>query len=437
MTSLHTFLEKQQFGPQAIDVDLFKKDFVRAMREGLKKDGEPMLMIPAWLTLPEETPVNEPVLVLDIGGSNVRVALVSFDGDYRFQIHQFEQHRMPGIGTTCSKQDFLDQLVTFIAPFWGKSDRIGLCFSYEMSIQPNGDGRIVKFSKEVHIPEMEGELLGEQLKQALKAAGYEAPVEMVMLNDTVACLLGGYAVRQNRQADGAIGLILGTGINTAYVEQTGAIEKLQAPFDADQMIINMESGGYAIQTRAPIDVQLDAESQVPNFHRFEKMISGRYLGDIGTLLLREACDQALFGPSTRQALEKLWEAAPFTTLMLDQFLQQPWGDNVLAVATKSLEDKNVMTGICMAVFDRAAFLTVLELTALLEATNRGIHPSKPVLVCIEGSTYSRSKWIKPLVARYIQELVVEGAGRYVDLMEVENSNLMGAALAAYSIPKKA
>lgn len=69
------------------------------------------------------------------------------------------------------------------------SSKIGFCFSYPTEMLPTGDGKLITFTKEVKAPEVEGAVIGENLKMALVRAGFNAEKEIVILNDTVAALL--------------------------------------------------------------------------------------------------------------------------------------------------------------------------------------------------------------------------------------------------------
>jgi hexokinase len=85
----------------------------------------------------------------------------------------------------------------------------------------------------------------------------------VLLNDTVATLLAGRAETSGRRFDSYIGFILGTGTNTAYVEQNANIKKA-TDLDPDKsQIVNVESGGFGKAPRGKVDPAFDAASVSP------------------------------------------------------------------------------------------------------------------------------------------------------------------------------
>merc|ERR1719198_753354 len=78
----------------------------------------------------------------------------------------------------------------------------------------------------------------------------------------------------------AMGVILGTGTNAAYVEKTANVGKWSGP-PSDEMVINTEWGNLDMRAYMnAYDVAIDAASDAPGLQTFEKMISGMYLGEL-------------------------------------------------------------------------------------------------------------------------------------------------------------
>jgi hexokinase len=430
---INQFLTDQQFGAHRIDMQKEMGLFLLSMEEGLRGSSAGMEMIPTWLTLPKTEVVNEKVIVMDMGGSNVRVAVACFDSNGAFTLEKFAKYPMPGSDEPCTKAEFLEHMVRFLRPVLGESKRIGICFSYEVEILPDHDGRISRFTKEVQIPEMEGELIGGTLRTALEERGLDSDIEVVVLNDTVAALLGGMADRGDRKFDNYIGVIMGTGLNTAYIEQVGNIYKLAQPFDHPTMIINMESGGYAIDHRSPLDVRLDEASTAPGYHKFEKMIAGRYQGGIGYELIASAVAEGLF--STAFA-ERFAACKRVSGRELDAFLFRPYGQNSMALLCETEADRTHLTFLIRAIFDRAACLVAVALGGILTKTDAGRCPHVPCMITAEGSTYEKSKLFKDMLNFYTRHFIEDELGRYCEYRQVTNSNLIGTALATIANTNK-
>ena len=62
------------------DVAVLTGVILKDMARGLKGEGGSLAMIPSYVGPVERIPVDEPVIVIDAGGTNLRSALVRFDG---------------------------------------------------------------------------------------------------------------------------------------------------------------------------------------------------------------------------------------------------------------------------------------------------------------------------------------------------------------------
>src|SRR5690606_27211586 len=140
----------------------------------------------------------------------------------------------------------------------------------------NKDGKLIRFVKEIKAPQVQGQMIGENLKAAMKSAGISVEKHVVILNDTVTTLLAGIESFPHRRFSSYIGFILGTGTNACYIESNKNIKKTAGLDLAGSMVINAESGGYAKAPQGEFDKQLEASTKDPGVHSFEKKISGAY-----------------------------------------------------------------------------------------------------------------------------------------------------------------
>ena len=97
--------------------------------------------------------------------------------------------------------------------------------------------------------------------------------------------------------EAAVGLIFGTGTNACYVEQLSNAEMWtqqegNGTSVAESGILNCEWGAFgnggsldAIGIRTDVDKTLDAATNNQGGHLFEKLIGGKYLGEIVRLIL--------------------------------------------------------------------------------------------------------------------------------------------------------
>ena len=291
--------------------------FAKEMERGLGGDGGSLLMIPTYLEADSEIPRGRRVIAVDAGGTNFRVGLVSFDPQGKPEIDHFRNFPMPGVAEEVDASSFFATIAGYLSDLADLCGDIGFCFSYATEIQPNLDGRLVRFCKEVKAKEVEGQLIGEGLARALKQAGHRSDQRIVLLNDTVATLLAGKAAAAGRAFESYIGFILGTGTNCAYVEENRSITKMAGLDPARKQIVNVESGAFGRAPRGTIDLAFDAATVDPGMSTFEKMISGAYLGGLYGAVLAKAGLEGLFTPGTAELVQRL---PPIDTRDLDSFL---------------------------------------------------------------------------------------------------------------------
>ena len=237
--TVKTFMRKNQMDHESIDIRRECEVFLEDMQRGLDGDRECLDMLPTYIPMTENIPSHERVIVMDAGGTNFRVAVVHFDGENKPVIEDFANYPMPGAGKEVDKEEFFRTVAEYLKPVIHKSNKIGFCFSYPTDVLPNGDGKLLRFSKEIRVRDMVGQPVGAGILKALRNAGYTEPKRIVLLNDTVATLLGGKAAYANMPYDSFIGYILGTGTNTCYIERGSRIGKLhEEGRNYDTMLIN-------------------------------------------------------------------------------------------------------------------------------------------------------------------------------------------------------
>ncbi len=421
------FLKKYEMDYSSVDLDDNCKMFIDEMNKGLNAEASSLLMIPTYISMDSEIPVNEPVIIIDAGGTNFRVAVVYFDDNKKPVIEDFKVYAMPGTKGELSKEEFFDTMASYIQPVLHKSNKIGFCFSYPVVILPNKDGRLVKFSKEVKVRDVDGELIGENLLKAVKKLGCEDTKNLVLLNDTVATLLGGKASYPDRVFDSYIGFILGTGTNTCYIEKASKIGKLPDFKDSEgTMLINVESGNYNKMPRGKIDMEFDSGTVNPGSYAFEKAISGAYQGGIVLAVVRKAAEDGLF---SEKFTEKITGNVLLSSKEIDDFLYYPYGKNLLAECCSTDEDRKSLYMLIDTVIERAAKFVAINITAVLLETGKGTNPCAPVCVTADGSTFYKSKLFRSKLDYYIKTFANDRKNVYCEFVKAENGTLIGTAIA--------
>ena len=412
-----------------ISVDQVCESFLNQMEAGLASKDSSLAMIPTYIETDRELPANEPVIVMDAGGTNFRAAAVSFDGHGKFEIKKLRKKAMPGVDEEVSQNEFFDVLTGYIEDIARESEKIGFCFSYPCEITPDKDGRLTHFSKEIKAPQVVGQMIGEHLKAAIERAGLDGNKHVVILNDTVTTLLAGMAGFEDKNYDSYVGFILGTGTNTCYIEQNSNIIKAHGLDKDKSMIINVESGGFDKAPRGRIDQQFDASTNNPGVHTFEKMISGAYLGPLCLEVINKAVEEELFSSVTA---EKLKGIKKLDTKQLSDYLTEPpapfhpLGEVLLEASNY---DKAITEALVKAIVERAAKLTAINLAAAVLKSGKGKNADKPVCIVAEGTTFYKLPGLREKADEYLQKFLVEQKGRYYEIVYVENATLIGAAIA--------
>jgi hexokinase len=423
------FLKKHGMDFEDIDIGQSCNVFLEEMQRGLAAQESSLQMIPTYIETDRDVPANEPVIAVDAGGTNFRVATVYFDGDGKPVLENLQSYSMPGLKEHVGKERFFGTMAEYLGPVVNASSKIGLCFSYPAEILPNRDGRLIRFSKEIMAPEVVGEIVGENLAAAIRKSGHQTTKQVVLLNDTVATLLAGRAGFGNRTFSSYVGFILGTGTNCCYIERNKNIMKKKDLDAAKTQIINVESGAFGKAPRGAIDLQFDESTLDPGMSTFEKMISGAYLGPLCRHCARAAAEDGLFTEAVGESLRSVGE---IDTKQISEFMYCPTsGSNPLASAVKSGTETDVVTLYYLIdrLIERAAKLTAINLSSMVLKSGRGENPCSPVCIVAEGTTFYELKSLKTRVEYYLKEYLENSRQRYYEIVRVENATLIGAAIA--------
>lgn len=425
--SVERFLRRHKMDYLDVDMDSNIDAFRLEMQRGLAGHKSSLDMIPTYIEVGTDVPSNKRVIVADAGGTNFRVATVYFDDHKKPVIENLKLYQMPGIKQEVGKEEFFNIIAGYLKDVAAASDRIGFCFSYAVQMQPNKDGRLIRFSKEIKAKEVVGQLIGENLNRALANAGLGGNKHIVLLNDTVVTLLAGCG-HNNRNYGGYVGFILGTGTNGCYIEKNSNIKKKNNLDPAKKQIINTESGGFGKCHRGKIDITFDKTTTNPGVYKLEKMISGAYLGQLYLKTLQKACTDKLFSPATGKLIQEL---TGLETKEMNAFMLYPRGDNPLAKICTAGGDNDILTAYYIAdrLTERAAKLTAINLSAIALQSGQGIDPTRPLCIVAEGTTFYQMKSLKSRVEFYLKQYLENKCRIYFDIIHVDNATLLGAAIA--------
>jgi hexokinase len=422
------FLKDNGMYHEDIDMGKLCDVFIEEMHSGLAGEDSSLAMIPTYIEVGRNIPADERVIVLDAGGTNFRVAAVHFDQSGKPVIENFIQKPMPGLDKEAGKEEFFATIVEYMAGVVDASKSIGFCFSYPTEILPSKDGRLIRFCKEVKAKEVEGELIGQNLIAAIKAAGHKGNKRIAILNDTVATLLAGMSASGGKKFASYVGFILGTGSNCCYIESNRKITKTSNLDPGKEQIVNVESGSFGKAPRGAIDLQLDESTLDPGKYTFEKMFSGGYLGSLCLKALQKASEQGLF---SKPVIAELLRTVALQTKDVNSFLRYPQGDNPLAVSCRgrTSQDRAVVWYVLDGLIERAARVVAAMLSSVVIETDKGTDPCEPVCITAEGTTFYELKSLKEKIEEYLRSFLQDKHGRYFEFVHVEDATLIGAAIA--------
>ena len=414
------FLEEYGMSPERVDPVRDAVPMAEDMERGLRGEASSFPMIPTYLSDEGEIPLDKPCVVIDAGGTNFRRALVRFTAQ-GVQVEKLEKWRMPGIGAPADWEDFISFAADAIEPLMAEADCIGFCFSYQAEITPERDGRVARIDKEVVIRGCEGQLVGRSLLEELARRGIDGK-KIVILNDTVAVLLGDPDAAARAAFGGFIGQVSGTGTNTCCSLPASRIVKLGAG-DDKHMIVNLESGMYDGLTPGTFDRILDEQSNNPGSKAFEKMTAGVYLGELCRDMLKAAAGEGLLSAVACERVGALgW---------IDSAVIDAWAcGEKLETICRTEADRAFVQTICAAMFERSARCMATNLAAILLLTGEGTDPARPVCVCAEGSLVQKSRLYRPCLEKLLREEIGEKLGRHAVLQVSCETTLAGSAAAA-------
>ncbi len=357
--------------------------------EGLAVAEREIACLPAYLP-PPSSEVKGEALVVDLGGTNIRAARVAIDGPGRMRILAGPAKASLRKGGDMDAEAFLRKQAELVASLDLGEDThpLGYVFSFPARVEPDADAVLLRWTKGLDIPGVVGTKVGSRLAETLRDHGVHCS-RTVVLNDTVACLVGGAFCHQGDPSR-VVGLIAGTGTNMAGFVDAARSPRLEAEGLRGRWAVNFESGNFHPPHLDALDDALDAESVNPGSQRFEKAVSGFYL------------------PKLLARAEGM-EEAPDSGAYLDQQVR---------TGGPHAETSRLL-------LNRSADLVAAGLAAVFEPLGPG-----PVGVLAEGSLF----WSSPGYVERVQERL--GAlcrSTEIDVFGREDVNLFGAAVAALTM----
>ncbi|XP_056889203.1 hexokinase-2 [Takifugu flavidus] len=417
-----------------------KRRMREKMLQGLSKqthEESSVKMLPTYvISTPNGTEQGD-FLVVDLGGSKFRVLLAQIqNGKKRNEtlhqkIYNIPQETMQGTG-----KELFDHIVDCIADFLeymgmsGASLPLGFTFSFPCHQSRLDQGILLKWTKGFKASGCEGQDVIVLLKEAV-CRRKEFDLNFVaVVNDTVGTMMTcGY---EDPRCE--VGLIVGTGTNACYMEEVQNIDLVDG--DEGRMCVNMEWGAFGdagelddFCTR--FDAFVDESSTNPGKQRYEKMVSGMYLGEIVRNILMHFTDRGLLFRG--KVSEKLKMHGIFAT----KFLSQIESDRLamrqvrailqhLGLTNSTCDDSVLVKEVCGVVSRRAAQLCGAGLAAVVDKMreNRNLNQLS-VTVGVDGTLYKTHPHFSRIMQETLQDLAPQCQ---VTFHKSEDGSGKGAAL---------
>ena len=410
MEKAQQFLYKYNLKYDLIDFEKEIVRFIGQMELGLKsKEGLPM--VPTYVSGKLYPRQGGKTIAVDVGGTHLRVALLERD---HLTTRIIDMVKEPSMGKEApvTFNVFIDDLAGKIEPFLKHSKTISFSFSHEVIHSNSMDGQVSFISKEISMTDYEDRLLADSLKQAIKKRT-NVDVNVVLINDTVG--VAGSMLQHGDMFQNYIGVVMGTGTNTCYVEQCKNIKKIDDA-KTETMFINVESGAYVPLIVSDVDKAFDATTLLPNTAIFEKMVSGEYFGKLYYFLIQMACKEGLF--SDRFSLN-LKTHEPLDTKDLSEFYEDQ-SSGIYAEMCGDQEDLHLLYFFASCLIKRAAALISIKILAIA----RKIYKPREAAICVivEGSTYYGLKGFQAMVQKFVE---TNKKDMNIQLYSVENAALIG------------
>ncbi|KAL2926301.1 Hexokinase-2 [Bienertia sinuspersici] len=416
-----------------VSVELLKQlsdEMELMMRKGLQQQNSSSIKM--LVTYVDSLPSGDEegcYYALDLGGTNLRAMQVNLQGNRTIDLKS-KSYMVPQdikVGKLHELFDYIAEKVSHVFELENNSDfdilpgrkrELGFTFSFPVHQTRIDSGTLLNWTKDYDVQDSIGKDMVEELKAALEKRAININVS-ALLNDTVGTLAGGRFYDKNVVA----AVILGTGMNAAYV-------------------INTEWGNFNSPLLPLTDYDRALDDASPNHHKqiLEKMLSGRYLGEIVRRVLQHlAEDAALFGDTVPRKLQQQYVLGTdiVSTMHGDKSTDLSVVDKclseVLEITNLSLDTKKIVVKICDIVATRGARLAAAAILAILKRLGKDTPSNEETVVAIDGSLFGKYEEFKSCLQKTLaEELLNEQVSKMVVLKQFRDASGIGAALVASS-----
>ena len=419
--------------------------------------GSSLAMLLSHVSSPFVLTGNGSYLALDLGGTNFRLLLIhiknSSCSNRRAEVELVtEVYSLPD-DVLIDGKSFFDHIAKCMALFCrlnGVCEKttipVGFTFSFPLRQEHLSHAVLIDWAKGFDVIGVVGNDIVEMLRNSLRKRDDINCEIVAVVNDTVATLVS----CAHSEPTCKIGLIVGNGCNACYMEESCNVPGIRGEEDG-QMCINMEWGsfgnnGVLEEYRNEYDREIDSNSSNPNRRVYEKMICGRYMGEIvRRVLCKLVAEGALFNGQTSEALSTEGEFLTSYVYQIENPIANHNFDpyllirNILSTFEIVADDLDceMVRQICHLVSSRAAHLCAAGVAAVALKI-KGNYPDKKLMtitVAVDGTIYKKHPTFGQMLRDKVEELC-EGSGLTINFTPSYDGSGKGAALIAAAMHQR-
>ncbi|KAJ0171224.1 hypothetical protein K1T71_013423 [Dendrolimus kikuchii] len=369
-------------------------------------------------------------LALDLGGTNFRVMFIELENGnlVRQDVKQYHIHEALRLGTGEDLFNFLADCVQDFVISLGMENAafsLGFTFSFPMKQHSISSGELITWTKSFNCSGLEGVDVAALLQRCLRERGLDITVR-VLLNDTTGTLVAGAHI----DPEVGIGVILGTGSNGCYMEKVSRVQHWEVAHErVRDVAVDVEWGAFGDNgclhfIRTEIDEEVDARSLLQRSFTFEKYISGKYLGELVTVVLATLARDGLFPATPKPGFLQTSHVSQMEAENCEGEVKQTLEvlRGACGAAPLGVSDALVAQYVAHVISNRAAQLVSVCIATLLRRMER-----PRVGVAVDGSLFKHHPRMQEHMRTYISLLA---PGRPFFLMGAEDGSGKGSALTA-------
>jgi hexokinase len=240
---------------QTTDYQQIKQNFLKELV--LASEGNPSSISFIKNYLPKKSLIAQGIIQgIVIGGTNYILSTEEIKHDGTRKILDRKTGVLPIIKDDQTFFSFLDEHLDY------RSQAVGINFGFplETKVGSHGqlDGKLLYADKEHAMKGLIGKTIGKEVEMLFQKK-FDRAIPVTVANDTICLTLSGDGTEQGS-------MIAGTGFNTGI--------RLS---EDERVVVNLEAGHFNKFDQSAVLKKIDAESENPGVHVFEKTVSGKYL----------------------------------------------------------------------------------------------------------------------------------------------------------------